>query len=285
MKEIRNTNQVVVNNNCSSEELKILEKLNKLGMLKTNKKRKPRMEAQIAPQMLQPGLPLGMGRIPTPLIREQAPTEALTRASIDEINRQTATNLATQRQQLVDEVRAIRTDRFPEPQRFRPNVEVETPFTGVEGQGDAEKQSIGEQVDTKEDQGDFTQVGSSEASAKSNVDVTAEGYGFAPEKEDVWARLERRYPEEALGARFSGLGFSDNSNTGIRVVKNDPNEKKLSEMAMKYRPRIQGIGIQSKVTPEPQAQPQAQAQPVEKPKPKAKAKPKKDIVFEEVDEL
>lgn len=224
MKGIRNTNQVVVNNNINGTELKILEKLKSYGLLKTNKKRKPRMEAQMAPQMLQPGLPLGMGRMPTPLIREQAPTEALTRASIDEINRQTATNLAAQRQQLVDEVRAMRTDRFQEPQRFRANVEVESPFTGVEGQGDAEKQGVGEEVDIKEDQGDFTQVGSSEASAKANVDVTAEPtVTFAPE-EDIWTRLERKYPEEALGARFSGIGIKEEQPISEiqRLKKEDP---------------------------------------------------------------
>lgn len=278
MKGIKNTNQVVVNNNINSAELKILDKLKSYGLLKTNKKRKPREYTQMAPQLLQQGLAPGMPIMPTPLIREQAPTEALTRASIDEINRQTATNLAAQRQQLVDEIRAMRTDRFQEPQRFRANVAIKTPFSDVEGQGDAVKQGVGEPIDIKEDQGDFTQVGSSKASAESNIDVTAEPTSiFVPEKEDVWARLERRYPEEALGARFSGLGLSDNSNTGIRVVKNDPNEKKLSEMAMKYRPRIQGIGLQSKVTPEPVEKP--------KPKPKAKAKPRQDIVFEEVDEL
>ena len=268
MKGIRNTNQVVVNNNINGTELKILEKLKSYGLLKTNKKRKPRIEAQIAPQMLQPGLPLGMGRMPTPLIREQAPTEALTRASIDEINRQTATNLAAQRQQLVDEARAIVQDRFQEPQRIRANVEVESPFTGVEGQGDAEKQGVGEDVDTKEDQGDFTQVGSSEASAKSNVDVTAEGYGFAPEKESPISLIQR-------------------------IKKEDPELYNAAynlwrEQRQRERQRISGIGIQSKINrdlPEPQAQ--AQAEPVEKPKPKqkAKAKPKRDIVFEEVDEL
>jgi hypothetical protein len=207
--------------------------------------------------------------MPTPLIREQAPTEALTRASIDEINRQTATNLAAQRQALVDEARAIVQDRFQEPQRIRANVEVESPFTGVEGQGDAEKQGVGEDVDIKEESEQMGQnVGQSESAFKAREEgkpISAQAFGF---EEDIQTRLQRIKKEEPeLWNQVYNL---------------------WKEQRQRERQRISGIGIQSKINrdlPEPQAQ--AQAQPVEKPKPKpkAKAKPRQDIVFEEVDEL
>ena len=82
MPNIKNTNQVVINNNIKAQdELKILSKLSKMGLLKTQKKRAPRQAPQMIPQAPE------VGRTAPIAFDRTGSQEALTRAAIEEVTR------------------------------------------------------------------------------------------------------------------------------------------------------------------------------------------------------
>lgn len=80
--DIVNTNAVVINNNIKAQdELKILSKLSKMGLLKSNKKRAPRQAPQMIPQAPE------IGRTAPIAFDRTGSQEALSRAAIEEVAR------------------------------------------------------------------------------------------------------------------------------------------------------------------------------------------------------
>ena len=89
MPNIKNTNAVVINNNIKGQdELKILSKLSKMGLLKSHKKRAPRMTPQMLPMGPAIGSmpPIGMNRLQS--------QEAINQAAVEDIVRRTNSDLS-----------------------------------------------------------------------------------------------------------------------------------------------------------------------------------------------
>jgi hypothetical protein len=83
--DIVNTNAVVVNNNIKAQdELKILSKLSKMGLLKSNKKRAPRQAPQMIPQAPEIGrtAPIAFDRTQQAGIDRATLEEAIRRSSV-----------------------------------------------------------------------------------------------------------------------------------------------------------------------------------------------------------
>lgn len=123
MPNIKNTNQVIVNNNIKAQdELKILSKLSKMGLLKTNKKRAPRQAPQMIPQAPE------VGRTAPIAFDRTGSQEALSRAAIEEVARRSAVDLADDvrftnqgSQDIPQDSRAAKIDVAPEAETIFPS--------------------------------------------------------------------------------------------------------------------------------------------------------------------